>query len=288
MEPSSTQIDVKTTSNETNVPSIDKITITHFGTATLLIEIGTLRILTDPAFDPIDTVYSFGWGLGTKKLTKPIVDPNSLGKIDCILLSHDHHADNLDDAGRKLLPSAGIVLTTVSGEGRLSAPPSSLKNVKGLKDWQSHQLTGPDSRKVSITATPARHGPPLSGFIVGDVIGFVLEWEGQKNGALYISGDTVRFSGVDQISTKFNIGTSILHLGSVQFGLTGPIRYTFSGEEAAQVAKNFKTKKILPIHYEGWSHFQEDRKKSEESFKKAGLEELVQWLVIGEPTLIEI
>ncbi|MGH3769102.1 MAG: hypothetical protein ACRDS0_00940 [Pseudonocardiaceae bacterium] len=36
-----------------------------------------------------------------------------------LLLTHDHHADNLDDAGRALLPSAGAVVTTASGAYRL-------------------------------------------------------------------------------------------------------------------------------------------------------------------------
>ena len=36
-----------------------------------------------------------------------------------VLLTHDHHADNLDDAGRALLPHAGVVVTTARGAGRL-------------------------------------------------------------------------------------------------------------------------------------------------------------------------
>jgi L-ascorbate metabolism protein UlaG (beta-lactamase superfamily) len=32
-----------------------------------------------------------------------------LGPIDAVLLSHDHHEDNLDPAGRALLPSGAEV-----------------------------------------------------------------------------------------------------------------------------------------------------------------------------------
>ena len=31
------------------------------------------------------------------------------GAIDAVLLTHDHHDDKLDPAGRALLPSAGVV-----------------------------------------------------------------------------------------------------------------------------------------------------------------------------------
>jgi len=212
-----------------------------------------------------------------------------LGSIDAVLLSHDHHADNLDESGRKILPSVGVVLVTVSGSKRLKAPPSKLTNVIGLKEWDSHELVSKDgTTKIKITAAPGRHGPPLSSIIVGDVIGFILEWEGQSNGILYISGDTVQFDGVMEVGRRFKVGTSIMHLGGVQFRITGPIRYTFSGEEAAVVAKAFGTKKILPIHYEGWTHFREDKKKSEDAFKKAGIDNLVQWLNIGEETVLEV
>jgi hypothetical protein len=40
------------------------------------------------------------------KLTGPAVAAADLGAIDTVLLSHDHHGDNLDAAGRSLLPTA--------------------------------------------------------------------------------------------------------------------------------------------------------------------------------------
>jgi len=264
------------------------ITITHFGTATILLEIGPFRILTDPALDEPGKHYSLGWGLGSTKSNEAIVSPEALGHIDVVLLSHDEHADNLDDKGRALLPSVGKVLTTPSGAKRLSSAPSSLKNVTGMKDWESYTLSDSKNWSIKITATPARHGPPLSSLIVGDVIGFLLEWEGQAKGALYISGDTVLFDGVMEVGKRFRVGTSILHLGGVQFTLSGPLRYTFSGEEAAIVAKTFDTEKVIPIHYEGWSHFRENKAQSEKSFEKAGITKMVQWLDIGKPTVIEV
>ena len=45
-----------------------------------------------------------------------------VGPVDVVLLSHDHHADNLDDLGRALLPTAPTVVTTRSGARRLGSP----------------------------------------------------------------------------------------------------------------------------------------------------------------------
>ena len=57
-----------------------------------------------------------------------------------------------------------------------------------------------------MTATPCRHGPPLSRPIVGDVIGFALQWEGQRNGQLWVSGDTVLYDGVKGVADRIDVG----------------------------------------------------------------------------------
>ena len=50
--------------------------------------------------------YRFGWGTGSRKSRGPAIAAAALGPIDAVLLTHDHHDDNLDAAGRALLPSA--------------------------------------------------------------------------------------------------------------------------------------------------------------------------------------
>ncbi len=147
--------------------------ITHIGGPTVLIEIGDWRLLTDPTFDPAGGTYNFGWGTGSVKEAGPAIAAAELGPIDAVLLSHDHHDDNLDAAGRALLPSAGVVVTTAAGAKRLGG------SARGVKPWETTRLEVPGRSPIEVTATPCRHGPPLSHPIVGDVIGFALRWEGQ-------------------------------------------------------------------------------------------------------------
>src|SRR5690349_4405150 len=96
-----------------------QVKLTHIGGPTVLIEFGGWRLLTDPTFDPAGGKYRFGWGTGSTKLTEPSIAAAELGPIDAVLLSHDHHDDNLDAAGRALLPGAGTVITTEVGARRL-------------------------------------------------------------------------------------------------------------------------------------------------------------------------
>jgi len=81
------------------------ITLTLVGGPTALIEIGSLRLLTDPTFDP-PRFYQKG-PVRYEKISGPALSMEEIGVVDAVLLSHDQHFDNLDDAGRAVIPTAG-------------------------------------------------------------------------------------------------------------------------------------------------------------------------------------
>ncbi|HEU4328437.1 MAG TPA: MBL fold metallo-hydrolase [Roseiflexaceae bacterium] len=257
------------------------IAITHIGTATMLLEIGELRLLTDPVFDPPGGRYRFGWGTGSVKLSAPAIAAESLGAIDAVLLSHDHHEDNLDRAGRALLPRAGRVLTTVPGARRLRG------RAEGLRPWQSTWLEAGATR-VKVTATPAQHGALITRPLAGATIGFVLEWEGQRDGALYITGDTIYYRGIDQVAQRFRIGVGIFHVGRASFPITGPLRYTMDSRDAVRAARALRLQTVIPIHYEGWKHFAEGQTAIDRAFTTAGLPAQLRWLPLGQRTTVEV
>jgi L-ascorbate metabolism protein UlaG (beta-lactamase superfamily) len=255
--------------------------LTHIGGPTVLIEVGGWRLLTDPTFDPPGGKYSFGVGIGSVKLAGPAVSAEQLGPIDAVLLSHDHHLDNLDHAGKQLLPSAGTVITTSSGAGRLGG------TTRGLDPWATTTLQAPDRPAIEVTATPCRHGPPLSRPIVGDVIGFALRWDGQERGVLWISGDTVLYDGVRQVADRLSVDTALMHLGGVRFPTTGPLRYTLTAREAVELCRLIRPNALVPVHYEGWKHFREGRAELERELEAApDVRELVRWLPLGEAVAV--
>ncbi len=256
------------------------IRLTHISTATLLLEIGSLRLLTDPVFDPAGGQYFFGYGTHSIKLTEPAIRPEDLGQIDAILLSHDHHEDNLDHAGRALLAHVGKVITTVVGAKRLK------DNAIGLRTWQSTTIKA-DDIEIKITAAPTHHGTLGSHLIVGETTGFILEWAGQKYGALYISGDTVWFNGLSEIAQRFKIGTAILHIGAARFPIMGPIRFTLNAKEAVQIVHALKPQTVIPIHYEGWKHFKETGATAGKIFEASDIKEKVHWLKLGKSEELE-
>jgi L-ascorbate metabolism protein UlaG (beta-lactamase superfamily) len=257
------------------------VILTHIGGPTVLIEAAGWRLLTDPTFDPAGGHYNFGWGTSSDKVAGPALSLADLPPVDAVLLTHDHHGDNLDTAGRQLLLSVKTVVTTVSGARRLTGP-----DVRGLAAGQVTRLTASDRPDLDVTATPARHGPPLSRPIVGDVVGFAVRETGDSRVLVWITGDTVLYDRLRDVAKNMSVDVLLVHVGGVQFPVTGPLRYTMTGRHAVELVDLAGPRVAVPVHYEGWSHFKDGRAGIERALAGApeATRSRVRWLERGSPT----
>ncbi|HKV67456.1 MAG TPA: MBL fold metallo-hydrolase [Gaiellales bacterium] len=224
-------------------------TVTPIGGPTALLTYGGLRILTDPTFDEPGDHPRPGSSIILRKLTGPAIEPGDVLPIDLVLLSHDHHADNLDDAGREFLPHAGTVLTTTAGAERLGG------NAVGLEPGRVADLDLPGGA-VQITAVDAHHGSPEMFERNGPVLGFVLR--GDDLPTIYVTGDNASVDVVREIATEHGpFDAAILFAGGAQV----PERWgddvllTLDAAGAAEAAAILSPATIVPIHQEGWAHF---------------------------------
>jgi L-ascorbate metabolism protein UlaG (beta-lactamase superfamily) len=250
------------------------LSVTYIGGPTLLLEIGGLRLLTDPTFDRAGSQYD-----RLQKLTKPAIRADRIGRIDAVLLSHDQHPDNLDNTGRALLGGAGQVVTTPQAAARLRG------KALGLEPWEATDIERPDGERLRVTATPARHGPPGCESYMGAVTGFVVSWSGEPRSAIYISGDTVFFEEISEVSERFSIGIAVLHLGDAHVAARGPHRLTMNAEEGVHAAQVIRPHTVLPVHYDGWAHFQESKEQAQKVFTASTLRCRILWLEPGIPTV---
>lgn len=218
--------------------------ITLVGGPTAILEYAGLRWLTDPSLSPPGDYPG-----RLVKTTAPALEPAAIEPIDVVLLSHEHHSDNLDPAGREFLPHAGRVLTTVQAAERLGG------NATGLEPWDSIALPGPDGGNVTVTAVPAQHGPDGSDDVMGPVAGFVLTGSGLET--IYVSGDNASLDVVRAIAERVgSVDVAVLFAGAVQVPYRFDSAYlTLSSDFAAEAAKILGAKVVFPVHFEGWTHF---------------------------------
>lgn len=244
----------------------DEIRIKYIGGPTAVLEVAGLRFITDPTFDPKNTSYDTGMYV-LHKLNDPLAAPGQIGKIDYVLLSHDHHFDNLDNNGRKFLSTTDKVFTTPIGAQRLGT------NAIGLKNWETREALTKDNRTIEITGTPCRHGPV--GGDRGPVTGFILNFKGEE-GSLYISGDTVMYEGVAEVIRRFDIRIAILFMGAAVVKEVGKDHLTMTIDESIEFAK-LSSSMIIPLHFEDWAHFTESKNEILEKYKKAGISDRLEF-----------
>lgn len=250
--------------------------ITLIGGPTALIEFDGFRLLTDPTFDH-PGAYKLPH-VTLEKLAGPAISAAQVGAVDAVLLSHDQHSDNLDNSGRDFLRHAPRVLTTIAGAGRLGG------DVEGLAPWDSTELTGKDGHALTITATPARHGPAGIEPLSGDVIGFVLSSNAPGSTPIYITGDTVWFDGVAEVARRFPAGVVLPFAGAAQ--TRGPFHLTMDTNDTIETARAFPDATIVPVHTDGWAHFKQTAGDLRASFDTLGFGKRLRLLEPGVRTLI--
>lgn len=257
--------------------------ITHIGGPTALLHLGGLRLLTDPGFDE-PREYQLPGRVMTK-VTGPALRPEELGTVDAVLLSHDQHKDNLDDAGRAFLPTVPAVLSTPDAADRIPG-------VHGLAPWESTTLPRPDGGVLTVTAVPALHGPEGAEAVLGVVTGFLLT--GDDLPTVYVSGDNASVDLVREIAQRVTTGAirgvspravdvAVLFAGAARANLMDGEPLTLTSVAAVAAAKLLPEATVVPVHTEGWAHFSEGPDELAKAFSAAGLADRLRMPVHGVP-----
>jgi L-ascorbate metabolism protein UlaG (beta-lactamase superfamily) len=234
------------------------LAVTLTGGPTALLELGAVRLLVDPTFDPPGE-YPLGGGRSLTKTAPAALSAQDLGPVDAVLLSHDQHPDNLDTAGRAALADAPLVLTTGLAAERLGGTARAL----AVGDTVS---LGP----VEVTGVRAEHGPPGAERLTGPVTGFVLHGAGLPT--VYVSGDNASLTCVDEVAAAFaQVDVAVLFAGAARTALFDRAPLTLTGEDVAEAVRRLGAARVVVVHVDSWAHFSESRDDVRAALTAAGL-----------------
>ena len=251
------------------------ITVRLVGGPTALIEVGGLRLLTDPPFDVRGLMA--GGGHSPARTGGPGVAASELGAIHAVLLSHDQHAGNPGYARRRLATTP-MTLTSNEAASRLAG------NATALPPWYHLTLDRPDGGCVKITGTPAQHGPKTAQHTTSPVTGFILT--GPDVPTIYVSGDNASLVVVEQVAERFApIDLALLSAGGARS--RGSDRYlTLTSDQAARAARILSAHTVIPLHAEGCAHITEGPGALREAFAGHGLAGRLTLLAPGEQATV--
>jgi L-ascorbate metabolism protein UlaG (beta-lactamase superfamily) len=262
---------------ETSDP--DDGSMLFIGNATVLIRYAGFTILTDPTFIHMHEQTWLGYGLHTTRLTNPAVELADLPPIDLVLLSH-FHGDHFDEVAEREIDKTTPIVTTPKSAKELEE--RGFNNLYSIDTWTSVLFSKGDAT-LRITAMPGRHGPPLSNFVLPDVMGSILEFtraSSELQFRMYITGDTLVYDDIREIPRRYpDIDLALLHLGGTE--VMG-IMVTMDGNQGVEMLHIVNPRAAIPVHFDDYDVFKSPLSDFQEEVRAAGLEDRVHYLNHGD------
>ena len=243
--------------------------VVWIGHSTLLFRHGGVSVLTDPIFSERASPFSFS---GPKRVAAPAYTPETLPKVDILLVSHSHY-DHLDMPGLKRLAAVQPDLRVVVPLGLARyLRKAGFSDVTEIDWWQETERAG-----TVITATPVRHWSSRSMFDRNKTLwaGFMIRFaDGYK---FYFAGDT-GYSD-DFAMTRARLGAP--DFAAIPIGAYEPREFMREShctpEEAVQIFLDLEAGRAVGVH---WGTFKltlepldEPPLRLREALKQAGVAE---------------
>ncbi|MEW4370663.1 MBL fold metallo-hydrolase [Paenibacillus kandeliae] len=229
--------------------------------ASLWLEYNGLHLLVDPmlgeqgAYPPIMN--------SDNERRNPLVPlPGALQqwqKPDIIVLTHLHN-DHWDAAAVEALDKSIPVWCQPGDRQRIEG-----QGFTSVTEIQEHwQYKG-----VQLYRTSGHHGTGEIGEKMGNVSGFVLQAEHEP--ILYIAGDTIWCSEVEQALHDYKPDVTIVNAGAAQFVDSEPI--IMDQHDVQKVCTTAPYSKVIAVHMEAINHCLLTRRELAEFAKEQGLSE---------------
>jgi L-ascorbate metabolism protein UlaG (beta-lactamase superfamily) len=195
--------------------------LTWLGHSTFLIEAGGKRILTDP------------W------LTNPTAPaafqkPESLGKLDLIMVSHGH-SDHIGDL-IAVARATGAPVSCIFELGQWLEQ-KGVQNIRDMGIGGTQDIDG-----IRLTMTPAVHSGSYmdNGSIVylGGAAGYIVRIHGVPT--FYFAGDTALFGDMKMLRDLYAPEIAFLPIGD---------HYTMGPDTAALAAEWLGVRQVVPMHW---------------------------------------
>jgi len=213
--------------------------IAWIGHATFLIKLGDTTIITDPVFSKNAGPLIFG----PKRYIEPALKLNEIPKTDLFLLTHNHY-DHQDMSTIRRYPYKNSKVLVPLKLGRYFTN-YRFKDVNEM-DWY-------DEIKVNdlkITMLPAVHWSKRSLTDTNKTLwgNFLIEYDGKK---IFFACDTGYGNIYKELGEKYGpIDLTMINIGAYDFRpMFDRSIYHTTPEEALNVARDLKSKKVLGTHW---------------------------------------
>jgi L-ascorbate metabolism protein UlaG (beta-lactamase superfamily) len=212
--------------------------------ATLFVKIGNKKILVDPMFSEMDAMDPVPNSLVQKRI--PMVElpvtterlMKELEETDAVVVTHLHR-DHWDEAAGNLIQKNKLIL----------CQEVDLETIKSQGFTRVHTFEEYKLPDLELIAIGGRHGTGEIGAAMGKVSGVVIKSEKRT---LYIAGDTIWCSEVDDALAKHHPHFVVVNAGAAQFLQGAPI--TMTKEDVQATIQHGSSPIVIAVHMDTVNH----------------------------------
>lgn len=209
------------------------LTLAWLGHSTVLLQLGTTRLVTDPVLESRIGI-GRGWlKIGPKRYSPPALSPRQLPPLDGILLTHAH-MDHTDRGTLARLPRRAHVVVQAGNRDLVRR----FRRVSELHWGASAQV-----QDVRVTALPARHwGARLVWDRHRGYGSYLLEWRGHR---VLVVGDTAETDVFHPLGDAGGVDVAIVPIGAYDPWIANHV----SPEQAWAMAQAMGARHVVPVHH---------------------------------------
>ena len=215
--------------------------IAWIGHATFLIKLGDTTIITDPVFSKNTGPLIFG----PKRYIPPAVNLDEIPPVDLFLLTHNHY-DHQDASTIRNFPYKKSKVIVPLKLGKYFR---NYRDVNELDWYQEIQV----NEDIKVTLLPAVHWSRRGIWDMNKTLwgSFLIEYKGKK---ILFACDTGYGPVYKKLEKKYGpMDLTFINIGAYQFFPILPVKdksvYHTNPEEAIQIAKDLKSKKVIGMHW---------------------------------------
>ena len=242
--------------------------------ATLIIQYASHTLLVDPMLSHAEEMDPVGNAASSRRI--PLIDlpmtdeqlAELLAQVDAVFVTH-RHRDHWDNRATEIVPRhLPLFCQPEEAAAFTDQAFSEVIPVDNTAQWSG----------ITISRTGGRHGTGEIGQRMGQVSGFVLQAQGEPT--LYLAGDTIWCSEVEDALSRFHPDVTFLNAGAAQFLVGDPI--TMTAEDVIQVCRALPSTEVVAVHMEAVNHCLLTRGQLQKAIEAAGLLEQVKIPADGE------
>lgn len=214
--------------------------MTWLGHASVLLEIGGKRVLTDPVLSTYVTPVP---PIGPRRVAPPPIPVEALPPVDVILITHNHF-DHLDRPTMEAIANKDRIEVVVPlGLGPLVAS-MGFARVTEIDWWHAGRFAG-----LEITALPAAHESQRRPFVQDETLWASYAIASPQGRRIYVSGDSGYHTHFAEIGRRIGpFDLAIMYLGGY-----GPREVAkashFTPRQMVLAVDDLRARRSVPVHW---------------------------------------